>query len=193
VHGLVSDSPGSTWQGPTWLQAEVAPTGFVGLARRPLAGTEGIMLDQIRMAPLPGDDAVAVVHVSDGGALLSIHDPRGVREQIVLPPLPGRIEGLVVMSPVRMALLLAEPAGVMVVDRAGSSVRHAQVGLPGLTEPSNGSLSRSLVAVDATRLLAATRTGVYALDVREDGTELSLEHDVAFDGTGLRGPIGGPL
>ncbi len=42
-------------------------------------------------------------------------------------------------------------------------------------------------------LLAATRAGVFAIAVRDDGAELRLELDTAFEGTDLRGPIGGPL
>jgi len=189
VHGLVAGE-----DGPQWLSAPLAHGGFGERHTHPLRGLPvGASLDEVRMAPLADQSGVALLHSDGKAATLYNHDGAALRERITLPSLPGRLEQLEAMPQGGFALLLAEPAGVMVIERNGTALRHAHLRLPGLTEPADGSLMRSLASVAPGRLLAATRAGVFAIDVHHDGGELWLELDAEFEGSDLRGPIAGPI
>jgi hypothetical protein len=189
VHGLVAGE-----EGPQWLSAPLTQGGFGERRARPLPGLPvDARVDEVRMAPLADRSGVAILHSDVEAAALWIHDGSALPMRIALPPLPGRLEQLEATPQGRLALLLAEPAGVMVIERNGTAVRHAHLRLPGLTEPSDGSLTRSLASAAPGRLLAATRAGVFAIIIHADGAELRLELDAEFEGTELRGPIAGPI
>lgn len=132
--------------------------------------------------------------VEESGARPAIAVPIGNRSKRIeqalrLPPGPRSRHR-------RLALLLNGPGAVAIVELAPHEPRptaSSTLRLPGTVRRQDRYFGRDALALGPDRLLVGTDDGVVAVSLQGAGPTLRSTADDRFDGSGLRGPLAGPL
>jgi hypothetical protein len=186
AHALVRRGAGELALVSAAIDDELGPLEEEGVVTAAMAA---------RMAPAADGPGVVVAAVRAGALVVGFETPRGRLEHVTGPALGvaqllhlGRTHD----GGERIAVLSTRPSRLTVADLHPDGARHVA-----LEVSENGcepaSLCRALAAVSRDEVLVAGDAGVVAVRIWEESGELRAGLDDDFDGSGLQGPLVGPL